>query len=471
MPIFISRNFRKTVNWKSAHKYLLNLQNRIVKQIEKKNYRKVRDLQRLILKHFSSRLIASQKIIENKDLKKFNLYKIRQNDPLSNVFNLNNYIELEKFLFSGPFSFYFQFLYLLWTLALLPLHETCREPFSYNYRLYRDHTDILRDLCQIVKKPKFKWILIIKPEGFFSRKNKKWLFQNAFIEKQFFIRLINTKEFANFSIKDYKYNQNLIETTKISLTKIVKNFSLQGYNSFSSGSTVRNTLEEEILSNKLMDRTTSELYSGSILYYNNLLLIPNKHLTELNLSYKSLFKFLGTRGLIIKKNRIWVLSLNEGFNFLGWFIKKDKQKLTLKISYQNIRSHQLEIKRILKSSRFLSIDKVINRLNEKIIKWQSYYAYTPNLSRTWAEMNYYLFWRIWRWCKKRHKNKGSKWIYKKYWHSSQNKKWIFHYNNQYLRSYDFMRKNMISLNASINACKVTDLKKIQYLLFQKYLLL
>lgn len=469
MRIFISKNLRKKVNWKSTHNNLLNLQDRIVKHIKKKNYRKVRNLQRLILKNFSSRLIVSQKIIENKNFKKFNLYKIRQKDPFLNIFNLNNYIQLENPFDSGLYSVYYQFLYMLWVFALLPIQETCNEQFSYNYRLYRTHTDVLRELCLLVKKPKFKWILILKPEGFFYKPHKKWLFQNILIEKKFLMNLLSSKEFANFSIKDYKYNQDLIETTKISLIKIVKNFSLQGYKSFSN--TILNSAEENKPSHKLITIAEPKLYSGPIIYYNNLLFIPNTHLTSLNISYKSLFKFLNTRGLVIKKKRIWVLSLAEGFNFLGWFIKKEKRKLIIKISYQNIRSHKLEIKKFLKSSRFLSIDKVINRLNEKIIKWQSYYAYTPNLSRTWSELNYYLFWRIWRWCKKRHKNKGSKWLYQKYWHCYPNKKWIFHYNNQYLKSYDFTKKNMIYLDASINACNIKDLKKIQYLLFQKHLLL
>lgn len=467
MQIFIFKNFRKKVNWKSAHNNLFNLQNRIVKNIEKKNYRKVRNLQRLILKKFSSRLIISQKIIEKRNFKQFNLYKIHQNDPFLNIFNLNNYIQLEKPFDSKLYSCYCQFLYMLWVLALLPVHETCHEVFSYNYRLYRNHTDVLRALCTMVKKPEFKWILILKPEGFFSKNHKKWLLQNILIEKKFLINLLSSKEFANFSIKDYKYNQDVLETTKISLLKMVKNFSIQGYNSFSNK--ILNDTKKNKTSSKLVTFVEPELYSGPILYYNNLILIPNIHLAGLNISYKSLFKFLDTRSLVIKKNRIWVLNLTEGFNFLGWFIKKEKRKIIIKISYQNIRSHKLEIKKFLKSSRFLSIDKVINRLNEKMIKWQSYYAYTPNLSRTWSDMNYYLFWRIWRWCKKRHKNKGSKWLYKKYWYCYPNKKWVFHYNNQYLKSYDFTKKNMIYFDASINACNRQDLKKIQYLLFQKHL--
>ena len=81
MGIFISSNCKKKINWQFTHTNLSNLQNRIVKQIQKKNYRNVRNLQRLILKKFSSRLLVSQKIIETTNVKKFNLYKISQNNP------------------------------------------------------------------------------------------------------------------------------------------------------------------------------------------------------------------------------------------------------------------------------------------------------------------------------------------------------------------------------------------------------
>ena len=459
MSLFIVNNLKKKIDWKSLYKNVSKLQNRIVKQIEKNNYRNIRNLQRLILKQISSHLIISQKIIEFQNIDKFYFYKISRKDVFINILNFNNYIQYEKINNLKCDNIYYQFLSMLWILALLPVNETCHEPFSYNYRLYRDHTDILQDLFQTIQKPKFKWILIIKPTIFFSEKNKKWLLQNFLIEKKFLTYLFKTKKFINFSINDDKYNHNLIETTKISLTKILKNFSIQGYKSFS-----KNFLN----TNEMNNLIKSELDSVSIFYYNSLMLIPNKNLNNLVITYKSIFKFLELRGLTIKKNRIWVLSLKKGFNFLGFFFKKEKKEITIQISYENIRSHKLEIRKFLKSSRFLPIDKVIYRLNEKIIKWQTYYAYTSNLSKTWSEMNYHLFWRIWRWCKRRHKNKGSKWLYQKYWRYGQDKKWIFHTNNQFLKPYDLKKQKIIYLSASINACKIQDFKKIQRILFQKF---
>lgn len=465
MGLYIYHNLKKTINWSSSYKNLLKLQSRIVKQLSKKNYRNIRNLQRLILKNFSARLIVSQKIIEAQNYKKFDLYKINRKKIFINInaLDLNTYLQFEKIL--DLENIYYQFLSMLWVIALLPIHETCNDPFSYNYRLYRNHSDVLKELIKIMKNPKYKWVLILKPTGFFSPKNKKWLLDNLFIEKKFLIFFFKRKKLANYLVQDYKYNHDQVEIIKISLTKIVKNCSLQGYGSFLNTS-INNP--QKVYKNSWKLSNKSKLYLDPTIYYNNLIIIPSPHLTYLNIRYKSIFEFINSHGLIIQKNRIWVLNLNQGFNFLGWFIKKSNKHIIFQISYQNIRSHKLEIKKFLKSSRYLSIDKVINQLNKKIINWQSYYAYTPTLSKIWSEMNYYLFWRIWRWCKKRHKNKGSKWLYQKYWRCSRNKKWIFHYNNQYLKPYNFQKKKIIQIPASLNACAKKDFKKINKILFQKY---
>ena len=76
-------------------------------------------------------------------------------------------------------------------------------------------------------------------------------------------------------------------------------------------------------------------------------------------------------------------------------------------------------------------------------------------------MNYYLFWRVWRWCKKRHKNKGTKWLYNRYWFYNEKNKWVFHTNSQYLKKYNLKCIKIIHLAGSMNACEIKNWKTIQ----------
>ena len=451
----INRENYKTINWIYAYKILFKLHNRIVSQVEKKNYRNIRNIQRLLLKNFSVKLIASNKIFEIEDYKKFYLYKLNLKKSFPKRIDINNYIQFEKDLLLKDDNIYFRFLELLWIFALIPLNETISNSNSYNFRLYRNYTDILRGLTLNLKKPQFKWILIIKPSGFENLQNQKWLLQNLIIEKKFLLEIFNYKKPIKKNLKKSKYIKNL---NKISLIKILKNYSIQNSNLF---------LSPLSKSKNLIKIDPYKFEIQSIFYYNNLLLIPCNTSNQLIFVYKWIFKFLKIRGLFIKKNRIWIINLNNGFSFLGWFLKKKKNNIIVSINDKNIRSHKLEIKKFLKSARFLSIDKTINIINKKIWNWQTHYSYASNLNKTWIEMNYYLFWRIWKWCKKKHKNKGSKWIYQRYWYKKGKREWVFHFNNQYLQSYKIQKQRINYIDASLNVCKMVNLKRVHQMIFEK----
>lgn len=444
--VYVNSKNQKIINWLNAQNQIFKIQNRIVSQVEKKNFRNARNLQRLLLKSLSARLIASQKILEIECFKDFTLYQIKKKQPFPRVLNLNNYIQFEVQL--KNFKLHFNFLKILWLLALIPLHETYSDSLCYNFRLYRDHTDVLKEIILKLKDSKINWMLIIKPNSFLNLENKQWLINNLLVEKKFLFTLFNQKEFTNQLTKEYKYKRKLTETKKISLKKIFKNYSLQGY--------------------KTSQKDLNESINLSIIFYNNLLLIPSTNSTQMVFRYRSIFKFLKTRGLSIKKNRIWAINLKDGFTFLGFFFKKQNNNFSITISEQNIRSHKMELKKFLKLGRALSIDKAIYQLNRKIYNWQIYYSYASNLKKTWSEMNHYLFWRIWRWSKKKHKNKGSKWVYKRYWSPKNGTKWVFHFNDQYLRSYNFKKQKIIHLSASINACKTKNAKEIERIILQKH---
>ena len=453
------------IDWQFSHKQLVKIQNRITIQIEKGNFRQARNLQRLILKSLSTRLIASQKIFEIHNNKKFYLYRNSRKEVFLKTLNINKYIQLDESLFNKlsllnkDFLFYFKLMCVLWIFALLPVNETLGGSFFYNHRLYRDQNDILKALQSILNSKNFQFLLIIKPSGFFNIENQKYIVKKALIEKKFLFFLFKHGEFEKFPVNYFKYNPYQSKLKTISLLEIIKNFSFYNINLKLKDSIAKlNCLNNNILSSNL----------NPIIYYNDLIILPNTNINHLKNIYKLIFKILKTRGLIIQKDKIWIINLHQGFNFLGWAIKKSNTQITITINRNNIKSHQLEIKKFLKYSRFLPMDRVIIELNKKIIDWQQCYAYTPKLYRVWAEMNYYLFWRVWRWCKKRHKNKGSKWIYNRYWKIKESKKWVFHTNNQYLKSYFIKQQPIIHLPASINVCKMKNFVKVKNILFQKY---
>ena len=415
----------KQINWKKCFKNVIKIQNRIAKQTENNQIRKVRNLQRLLCKTLSSQLIVSQKIFEIKYRKKEIIYYKEINQKLKNygIINFTKEFDFESLNLSNikkiPLN-YFYFLYFLWILALLPILETQSTHYFYNYRLYRTQKDFLYHFLYTLNQFNQNWVLIIRISHFFNDKHNQWLLNNCIIEKKFLLFYYQVKNCQTQKFPAQSQNNffSFFET-RISLKKLLQSFSLI----------------ETSKTSKL------SLIIPALFSYNNFLIIPSTYYIQL-FSFQTVLKqFYHTRGLKIKKNQIWKVNLYDGLNFLGWNLQKNKDKVILQINRANIKAHKFELKRLLKLSGHQPIDKVIDRLNKKILYWQYYYSSAINSYQIWSELNSYLFWRIWKWCRKRHKNKGSKWIYQKYWIKNKSQNWVFSMNDHSLALYSAFRKN------------------------------
>ena len=166
--------------------------------------------------------------------------------------------------------------------------------------------------------------------------------------------------------------------------------------------------------------------------YSGFLLLP---LTTNRIVQRQFFEdYAQMHGLHLKFIKLY--SLYQGLYFLGWFFQKKVYNLTGSISHANIQSHQKELKFYLKTSANKPVDHVISELNKKILYWQKFYNCSIKLSETCSQMNDYLFWLIWYWLKKRHRTRGAKWLYNRYWKRSSSRKWVFSDQNHTLIFYN-----------------------------------
>ena len=176
-----------------------------------------------------------------------------------------------------------------------------------------------------------------------------------------------------------------------------------------------------------------------LMEYNGLILLGLKKKRDFRLSHNSLIYYAQIHGLKIKFIKFY--SLDQGLHFLGWFFHKKNHSFEGFISHKNIYNHQKELKHCLKTSENKPMDKIIYELNQKILRWQKFYNCSSQFSKTCSQfdrkfkLNDDLFWLIWRWIKKRHRNRGSKWLYTRYWKKSTSRRWIFSANQHTLIFY------------------------------------
>ncbi|WP_027709856.1 group II intron maturase-specific domain-containing protein [Zooshikella ganghwensis] len=105
-------------------------------------------------------------------------------------------------------------------------------------------------------------------------------------------------------------------------------------------------------------------------------------------------------------------------------IRKYKEKLLVKPAKQNVLSFVNNIKAIIKKHPTMAAGDLIRILNPKIIGWGNYYKHVV-AKQTFGYIDNQIFKSLYKWSKKRHSNKSTEWIIRKYYGVQGYPKWIF----------------------------------------------
>ena len=82
-----------------------------------------------------------------------------------------------------------------------------------------------------------------------------------------------------------------------------------------------------------------------------------------------------------------------------------------------------KIKDILDSNKSAKTSKVIRLLNPVIRGWGNYYS-TQVSKKAFAYCDHRINQMLWEWARRRHPNKGAKWVYKRYFPPRGNRHWV-----------------------------------------------
>ncbi len=115
--------------------------------------------------------------------------------------------------------------------------------------------------------------------------------------------------------------------------------------------------------------------------------------------------FLAERGLQLSEEKTKVTHIQDGLDFLGFNIRKYKQKLLIKPSKQNVLEYLKKIREVIKKSRNTTSGELIEILNPKLIGRGNYYRHCVS-KRTFNYIDNNLFHAIFRWCLRKHPNKS-----------------------------------------------------------------
>lgn len=145
-----------------------------------------------------------------------------------------------------------------------------------------------------------------------------------------------------------------------------------------------------------------------------------------------LAEWLAPRGLAFNEDKTRIVHLEEGFDFLGFNIRRYRRgggpgKLLIKPSPKAVKRIRCRLAEEMRGLRGSNAEAVISRMNPIIRGWSAYYrgAVSSNVFRS---LDHYMWQLTFGWARRTHPNKPGKWIARRYYgrfNKFRNDRWVF----------------------------------------------
>jgi RNA-directed DNA polymerase len=121
-------------------------------------------------------------------------------------------------------------------------------------------------------------------------------------------------------------------------------------------------------------------------------------------------EFLKERGLTLSEEKTKITHIDEGFDFLGFNIRKyNNGVLLIKPSKDSQKKFKEKIKEVMNAHKSITQESLIRLLNPIITGWANYYQHC-SAAKVFQEMNSHIFQKLQQWSLRRHPAKGKGWV-------------------------------------------------------------
>jgi RNA-directed DNA polymerase len=137
--------------------------------------------------------------------------------------------------------------------------------------------------------------------------------------------------------------------------------------------------------------------------------------------------WLTPRGLAFNDDKTQVVSLTDGYDFLGFNVRRYRGKLLIKPSKTAVRRIRQRLRDELRSLRGSNASAVLKLLNPIIRGWAAYYR-TQVSAVAFGKLDTYLWRLTWKWAKRSHLTKPAYWVLARYFgkfNKARQDRWVF----------------------------------------------
>ncbi|UUX93323.1 group II intron reverse transcriptase/maturase [Methanoplanus endosymbiosus] len=407
-----------SIDWYKVRSTVNRLQIRIAKATKEENWNLVKRLSYLLTHSRSAKLLAIRIVTQNRgkrtpgiDGEIWNSASAKMQavlsltdknycaKPLRRIYILKPGKKTKRPI-SIP-TMYDRAMQALYGLALQPIAETTADPRSFGFRLFRSAQDASEYAFTCLgRKTSSTWILEGDIKGCFDNINHEWLKEHIPMDKSILTQFLKS---------GFVFDNSLFSTDRGTpqgglISPILANMTLDGI--------------EHILNVRF-----PKMKMHFIRYADDFLVIIPTAETA-NEAKEIIREFLAIKGLELSEEKTVITNINDGFDFLGYNFRKYKGKLLIKPSKKSIKLITDKIRDKTRKARAWSQDELIKVLNPTIRGWVNYHRHN-SAKETFQKLDSYLWTVTWKWGKRRHSNKGHKWIASKYWHVEGKRNWVF----------------------------------------------
>jgi RNA-directed DNA polymerase len=414
----------KSINWIKVERDVKSLQSRIVKAVKAKHFHKAKALMHLITRSFYGKLLAILRVTTNKGSKTAGVDNILWDTPLkrwkaieqlkvkgykakplkrSSIKKKNG-----KLRHLGIPTICDRAHQALHKLALEPMAETLSDPNSYGFRPKRSCADaVVQCHLLLCKRSSPQWILEGDIKGCFDNISHQWILQHIPINDKVLTQWLK----AGYIDKKQWFPTDTGTPQGGIASPLIANMVLDGL--------------EYVIMRYACPKPYRNPNHVHFIRYADDFVVTCKNREYLEAEIKPvIIKFLAERGLELSPEKTLITNIRDGFDFLGFNIRKYKHKCLTKPKKDSVLSVYSKMNDVVNSYSSKSQLELILKLSPIIRGWSNFFRHSA-AKRTFSLLDHKLFFLLWKWAYRRHPNKGKHWIKNKYFRSMGYRHWVF----------------------------------------------
>jgi RNA-directed DNA polymerase len=412
------------IDWRATHRVVRRLQARIVKATQEKRWGKVKALQHLLSHSFSGKLLAVKQVTENSGKRTPGVDRVVWNTPAKKQAAVQA-LKQRSYQASPLRRLYIpksngkmrplgiptmkdRAMQALYLLALDPVAESTADPNSYGFRKDRSTADaIAQCFIALGRWDSAQWILEGDIHACFDEISHSWMLTHIPMDKAILRKWLK----AGFIDKNALYPTEAGTPQGGIISPVAANLALDGL--------------ERLLRERFPKLGQGRSALVNMIRYADDFIITGKTKELLEDEVKPLVaEFFKARGLVLSQEKTKITHIEKGVDFLGQNVRKYNGKLLIKPARKNVRSFLAKVRRVIKANKQANTGVLIALLNPIIRGWAYYHRHVASKA-TFRKVDSVVFDCLWCWARRRHRNKPSRWIFRKYFERLDGRRCFF----------------------------------------------